>query len=290
MLKVEKIEFIDKRNRFLTIDKNQIEAFPLIGGESANMVTTKVWNQHGNTFINAFMDSFDSELVFALRSRGLTNAEIENERRKVTDICNPMNREILMRVTLNSGNVYNRDVTFIAAPIFPTGFDNRNKDFQKVQLLYEANNPFWYSSKGIVETFRGVEPLFEFPFTMSPTEPIIFGNVIPNNVAFNTGQVEAPVIIRIMGACVNPKITNVTTGEFIRFKDLTMDADDEVLIDTTFGQKRVELNGENIFNKLDFSSSFFNLIIGENEISFTDDTASNDATIHFIYRNLYITI
>ena len=125
---------------------------------------------------------------------------------------------------------------------------------------------------------------------MSPEYPVIFGNIIPNQFANNEGQAEAPVTIQITGACVNPAITNVTTGEFIRFKDLTMDASDELLIDTTFGQKRVELNGVNVFNKLDFTSTFFNLIRGENEIDFSDESGSNTATILFIYQNLFISI
>ena len=69
-----------------------------------------------------------------------------------------------------------------------------------------------------------------------------------------------------------------------------MTANDELIIDTTFGQKKVELNGQNIFNKLDFASTFFNLIQGANQIEFTDDSVSNEARIQFIYRNLYVTL
>jgi hypothetical protein len=65
---------------------------------------------------------------------------------------------------------------------------------------------------------------------------------------------------------------------------------DTLIIDTTFGQKRVELNDQNVFYKLDFDSTFFNLSIGENSIDFSDDTGSTSATIHFIYRNLFITL
>ena len=137
---------------------------------------------------------------------------------------------------------------------------------------------------------EGLNPLFFLPFTMSLTTPVILGEIIPANSAINKGQVEAPVIIRIVGACVNPMIRNITTGEFIGFKDLTMVAGDELIIDTTFGKKKVELNGQNVFNKLDFASTFFNLIKGANNIDFTDDSASQEASIHFIYRNLYITL
>lgn len=287
MLKIETIKFKDQKNRTYEIKKNQIETFPLTGGEDADMVTTQVWNQHGNTPTNAFMEAFEGELVFAIFTKGMSPEEIKNARRKVADICNPLNGILRMEVTLNNNETFNRDITFVSAPIFPTGHENRNRAWQKVQLLYSANNPFWYSQNEIVESFQGVEPLFTFPFELPG---VIFGNVIPNKIAVNEGQVQAPVIIEINGYCINPEIKNATTGEFIRFKDLTMNTGDKLIIDTSFGQKRVELNGENVFNKLDFSSTFFNLKIGENSIDFSDETGSQEARISFIYKNLYITI
>jgi hypothetical protein len=236
------------------------------------------------------MESYEGELLFIIRTAFLKPEEIAEERRNITNICNPLNGSIKMTVSLNDGSVYNRDITFTSAPIFPIGRENRNSEWQKVQLLYSANNPFWYSESEIIETFQGVEPLIQFPFTMSPTEPVIFGNMIPSKLATNHGQVQAPVVIEIQGACVNPRIENETTGEFIAFRDLTMVAGDVLVIDTTFGQKRVELNGVNVFNKLDFASTFFNLEIGDNSIDFSDETGTNETMIHFIYKNLYITI
>jgi hypothetical protein len=290
LLKIKSIQFTDAKERTYLIKNNQIEFFPLQGGEEANMISTQVWNQHGNTHINALMDSFEGELIFIINTNDLRPDEIINERRMITNVCNPLNETIRMTVTLNNDSVYHRDITFLSAPHFPIGRDNRNNHWQKVQLFYEANNPFWYDETEIIETFQGVDPLFNFPFTMSTLEPVIFGSIIPNNIAINEGQVEAPVVIEIKGACVNPRIDNETTGEFIAFKNLTMVENQTLIIDTTFGRKKVELDGVNVFNKLDFSSTFFNLAIGENSIDFTDETASVEATIHFIYRNLYITI
>ena len=120
--------------------------------------------------------------------------------------------------------------------------------------------------------------------------PVIFGDIKFNKIAMNEGHAEAPIIIKIKGACVNPVITNKTTGEFIKFKDLIMFSEDVLEINTAFGQKKVTLNGDNVFNRLDFSTTFFNLKKGENEIEFADDAGNTTATITFIYRNLFITI
>lgn len=292
MLKVTSIEFKDKLDRIYTINGHQLESFPLSGGSVSNMIKTKAWNQHGDTFINNFMEAFDGEIIFALYTAYKTPDEIAEMRKDLAIICNPLNGVIVMTVTLNNDKVYHRDITFTSTPIFPIGFENRNSTWQKVQLLYEANNPFWYSDNTITETFQQAIPLFEFPFEMSETAPIEFGSYIATKTVENDGQVEAPVTIRIVGACINPIIENVTTGEMIRFKNLTMTAEDELLIDTTFGQKKVILNDvENVFYALDFSSVFFNLKMGANEIDFRDDTLlTPEATIYFVYRNLYHTI
>ena len=290
MLKIKQLQILDKNNRMLCIDGYRIENFPLQGGEEANIISIKSWNQHGNTFVNAFMESFEGELDFIIPTFNRNPDEILCRRKAITSICNPLNGVVTLKVILNTGDVFLRDITFITAPYFPIGFENRNRDWQKVKLNYESNNPFWYSEQSIFESFQGVTPLFELPFTMSTISPVILGEIIPANTAINKGQVEAPVIIKINGACVNPLIQNLTTGEFIGFKDLTMNTGDELIIDTTFGQKKVELNNQNVFNKLDFASTFFNLIKGSNTIDFSDASASNEASIQFIYRNLYVTL
>lgn len=289
MLKIDKIEFWLGSDSY-TIKGSQIQDFPLIGGTKANIITTQVWNQNGNTYVDSFMDADDGEIIFAIYTRFKDRYDVEVERKAITDILNPLNGRLQMKVFLNSGSIYNRDVVMTAAPSFPVGAANRNPMWQLVQLQFTANNPFWYAEDEIVESFQAVTPEFIFPFTMAPAAPVFFGNILPNNVATNEGQVPAPVSITILGACTNPRIDNITTGEFIKLNNLTMTATDELEINTGFGEKSVKLNGSNIFNKLDFSSTFFNLIKGDNEIQFTDDTGNNSATIHFVYKNLYITI
>jgi Phage tail protein len=291
MLKVDSIEFRDSQDRTYTIRKHQLEAFPIVGGNRGNNITTRVFNQHGNTFVESYMDSEEESITFAIYTADKSNIEIEEARKEIAKICNPINGKIEMKVTLNSGSVYYREITFVSAPTFPIGRENRNPVYQKVLLQFEANNPFWYSEEEINETFQAVTPLLYFPFTMSTTDPLYMGSIQPNNIAINEGHVEAPVTIRIYGACVNPRIDNITTGEYMKFNNLTMVATDVLEINTAFGEKYVKLNGiTSVFNKLDYNSTFFNLKVGSNEIKFSDDTGSTTAAIHFVYKNLFISI
>jgi hypothetical protein len=289
MLKVDKVEFWFNDNVY-TVNNNQIQNFPFIGGTKANVITNQVWNQNGNTYLDTFMQAEDSTFTFILPLRNKNRYDVEQMRKDIAKVLNPLNGEIQMKVYLNSGTVYNRDVVLSEAISFPVGEENRNYLWQMVQAQFTANNPFWYANEEIVESFQSVEPLFLFPFTMSPEAPVIFGSIRPNNIATNEGQVKAPVTITVNGSCTNPRIDNVTTGEYIAFNNLTMSANDVLEIYTGFGEKRVTLNGTNIFNKLDFSSTFFSLAIGDNEISFSDDSGNATASIHFVYTNQYITV
>ncbi len=505
MLRIAEITFTNSEGRSITIGsrgKYILTERMTTSGISSTSYTTKAYNQHGRTFLESVYDEQSFTLHFLINNIGLSNFGIQSARREIAEVFLPHLGEGTLSVTLETGDVFLRTVSVDVAPFFPSGFENSNTIWQHVEVELVANNPYWYSSTVIFETFQAVEPQFQFPFTMtgkndvvksdyngkvagstvenpniafrlgtnetlvvprvttmteldntntltgypviesvggattlaqtaglhstlkriaqhcfyfdvlqllerkygvevwegvtstadkiikakekitnakatisgygtSPTgnkanfaiwnkttstwvntvshtnsvltdltiqitnlndfiddlgfmyyvhysnpadtttnaviradyidmtlntifeeniNPVIFGNVVPNQYAYNEGQAEAPVTILIFGACVNPTITNVTTGEFIKFKNLTMDADDVLEIDTTFGQKKVLLNGDNVFNKLDFSSTFFNLKTGYNEIDFTDETNLNQATIHFIYNNLFISI
>ena len=76
MLKIKSITFTDKKQNAIEIHKTQVESFPLIGGESANMIVTESWNQHGNTPMNALMEAFEGELIFIIKTRYLRPFQI----------------------------------------------------------------------------------------------------------------------------------------------------------------------------------------------------------------------
>jgi hypothetical protein len=290
MLAIDSIKITDDIGNSYTINKRQLEFFPLVGGQDSNLISTKVFNQHGESYVNSYMNSDDGELNFVIHTEFMNEIEIEKARKDIVDIFNPLNGILRMTLFLNSGNSYYRDIVITNAPHFPIGFENRNNTWQRVQLFYRALNPFYYTLPEIAEDFNDASNRFEFPFSMSESDPVEFGVQMKKNIAVNYGQIEAPVRIIIKGSCVNPVITNVSTGEFIKFRDLQMGENDELYINTNFGEKKVTLNNFNVFHKLDFSSTFFSLKLGENEISFTDEGLGSTAQIYFYYRNLYVQI
>mgnify|MGYP002411558008 CR=1 FL=1 len=99
----------------------------------------------------------------------------------------------------------------------------------------------------------------------------------------NNGDVET---------AVNPKVINNNTGEFIQV-NREVGADEKLIITTEFGNKRVTLKntvtGEetNAFGWIDLDSTFFNLDVGDNLMSYSADSGQETAKVWIKWRNRY---
>ena len=113
----------------------------------------------------------------------------------------------------------------------------------------------------------------------------------PKKNVFNSGHTEAPIEIYFHGPAVNPKITNLSTGEFIRIKrELT--SDDILYINTAFGQKKVEIIRGGVstdaFDYIDLQSVFFSLQVGDNMLEYTSENGLDPQSVEVRYKNRYI--
>jgi hypothetical protein len=145
--------------------------------------------------------------------------------------------------------------------------------FQNFQLQFFCPDPYWYAQTQSMSTLRVVSNGFTFPMTF----PIIFGTFTGTTPvpAVNAGDSITPVIISFYGPAVNPVITNNTTGELVKC-NITLNNGDVLIINTKFGSKsisKIASNGivTNQASTLDATSTFWQLNIGTNSISFSDD-------------------
>ena len=155
--------------------------------------------------------------------------------------------------------------------------------------------PFFYSAEGDgtqTTIFSGIEPMFEFPFcNNSLTENLLLMGEIQHkteNVIIYEGDIETGIKITIhaIGPATNVTIYNVTTREIMRINTDRLTAltgsaivaSDDIIIDTTRGQKSATLirNGvtTNILNCLDRDASWFELSKGDNIIAYSAETGN----------------
>lgn len=88
----------------------------------------------------------------------------------------------------------------------------------------------------------------------------------------NDGQLPVPLTVQFLGPCLNPRITNLTTGEYIQIND-TIGTGETLIITTGQHDKRAVIktnsgtrSGENL---LADASTFFQLEVGANRLAYS---------------------
>ena len=143
-----------------------------------------------------------------------------------------------------------------------------------------------FTSEEIATWIGGWKFKFKLPFRFKQKGK-------PRKNVYNDGHLETPVKIIFKGPAVNPKVTNLTTGEFIQV-NRTLTSDDILYINTEFGNKTVEIEREgvkkNAFNYINLDSTFFKLQVGDNLIEYGTENNLDPQSVQIIYRNKYLGI
>lgn len=161
---------------------------------------------------------------------------------------------------------------------------------------------FQKSGSGVVTTFFGVEPLFEFPFENdSPTEPLLeMGEIqmLDNNNVFYEGDSDTGFVMTLyaLGPVTDFEIHNLATRGMMKLISSKIEAmtgaglnyGDLVTINTMRRQKSITLlrNGQyiNILNALDMErSTWLTLQKGDNIFAF--DCAYGKSNLEFYITN-----
>lgn len=168
--------------------------------------------------------------------------------------------------------------------------------------------PYFYSAgeNGLTTTFfYGIEPLFEFEFSNeSLTDSFIEFGSIENQTektVYYDGDAEVGVTITIhaIGEARMITIYNTGTREVMRIdttkiQQLTgsgLIAGDDIIIETTRGQKSIQLLRSgiytNILNCLERGSDWFQLAKGDNVFAYTAEYGSENLQFKIENRSLY---
>lgn len=113
---------------------------------------------------------------------------------------------------------------------------------------------------------------------------------LPNDGHVPTGlQIE---FIATRGSVTNPKITLVRTsngesGKFMRVK-IALEKGDVLLIDTNKRHQVIELNGVNVYQKIDRLSQPFELEKGDNYLEYYADSNYTNLDVKLYYTPLYL--
>lgn len=99
------------------------------------------------------------------------------------------------------------------------------------------------------------------------------------------------VVFKALGEVVNPRLTNDDTGEFIQVNQ-TLQLGDVLTVTTHFLNKRAILNQggveTNVFNWIDLDSTFLQLAVGDNNLSFDAYAGLDNLEITIKYTPRYL--
>ncbi|WP_227397375.1 phage distal tail protein, partial [Jeotgalibacillus aurantiacus] len=235
--------------------------------------------QQGRTYI-------DSKLIprfinIEVLIKGTDDEDISTKREHLGKVCNPVSGQL--RIQYEYGGRIKE--TYGAAdhvPRYLSG-EGRSRTHQIAVIDLTCPNPFWRTLQQTQEpTF---EPRFRFPIS----GPFIFGIQRDRRQMINDGDSPAPIFVEFHGPALNPMIINNTTGEFIKINQELLEG--EIMeIDTEAGTVFfVEPDGtrRNVFNWIDDAATFFELVIGENDIEYTADSDIQGAIVNITYSKLY---
>lgn len=274
-----KLEFTNSRGETVELYDRPFRLMSVVGlGDvEATIQTQKVAYGDGSNLIDALLN--ERNISIELNVVANTHGELEELRSRLGSVFNP---KLQLGTLRYISDTQVREIKALAntVPFMPDGTSNRSRTNQKVLIELVAPNPYWRSPIINSNELAAFVPLFEFPFE----DEFEVGMEGHETVIENDSDVPIPIIVTVKGPTVNPKLTNITTGQMIRVKRELL-AEDELVIDTD--ERTVLLNGVDVFPYIDLDTEFFSLAFGENVLKYTAESGTDTAILNIQTQQRY---
>ncbi len=258
-----------------------LETIDGVGEVPVTIESQKAPKQDGSTYLDNMLDNRAISIEGTIITKGSPDAVLA-ARRLMQRVLNPKLGEVT--ITYHQGNQV-KEITGIAesTPIFPSGQGSKGLYYQKFLLHLICHQPFWldtyYESREMSYLMGGIQ----FRLML----PTMFSYRGFKRRAINGGDVTTPVEIEFKGPAVNPTVSNLTTGEFIKV-NRELEEEDVLTVNTAFGHKYVKINGQNAFHYIDLNSVFWQLVPGGNALSYTSNNDSIKTRVLVKWKNRYV--
>lgn len=283
---MQSLEFINANGERITLGNTRPYILSHIdgtGGAVTEIKSTRSPYQDGSTVVGVQLADRLITLTGAVMAS--TREEMYELRRNLSRILNPK---------LGEGKlIYTNDAHSYAATAIPDEspkFNNRHSNNQLFSASFTCPDPFWRDVIAAERALKYANGGMTFPWRLKSW----FTLIGYKGIYRNSGDESAPLLIRYYGPATNPVVRNETTGEFVKVAYVLSETD-VLEINTAFGQKRVEVvaeNGDrtNVFHWIDLDSTFFQLQLGDNLISYSsdDDSDKDLARVEVTWNNRYV--
>lgn len=251
-----------------------------LGDVEANVQMQKSPYQDGSTHVDTLLEPRFISMQVSIVGR--SREDVSAYREQLARVFNPK----LSGVILYENGRVSREIKAVPehVPKYPS--DDRGLTYQIALVNLVCPNPYWQDINPTVTKLQDFVGNFFFPISF----PASFSIRGDEKNLFNEGHAPTPIKVTFRGEAVNPMITKVSTGEFIRIKR-TIPAEHSLVITTGFNEKAVRIIDPygvelNAMGYIDLDSTFFSLDVGENNLKFI--TSGGNPEVFIEYRNLYL--
>ncbi|MET3658171.1 phage tail family protein [Sporosarcina psychrophila] len=251
-----------------------------LGDVDATVQMQKSPFQDGSTHVDTLLEPRFLSLQVSIIGRG--REDVSAKREELARVFNPK----LSGVILFENGRVSREIKAHPehVPKYPS--DDRGLTYQIALVNLVCPNPYWQDINPINIKLQDFVGNFFFPISF----PASFSIRGDEKNLFNEGHAPTPIKVTFRGEAVNPMITKVSTGEFIRI-NRTIPAEHSLVITTDFDYRTVRIvdpygNEKNAMGYIDLDGTFFSLDVGENNLKFI--TSGGNPEVFIEYRNLYL--
>ena len=258
-----------------------LEKIDGVGELSVILENQKAPKQDGSTYLGNTLDNRAISIEGTIITKGNPEAVLA-ARRLMQRVLNP--KLDAVTITYHRGNQV-KEIMGVAetTPVFPGSSGSKGFYYQKFLIHLICHEPFWLDvyteSREMSYLMGGIQ----FGLRL----PTVFAYRGFRRRAVNSGDVDTPVEIEFKGPAVNPTVFNMTTGEFITV-NRELAEEDVLTIGTAFGEKYVRINGKNAFHYIDLHSIFWQLVPGENILSYASNHDSIKTRVIVKWKNRYV--
>ncbi|MEK4273136.1 distal tail protein Dit [Paenibacillus sp. FSL R7-0026] len=282
---MERVTYTNARGESLVLGTSKpfyLERIKGTGGVPGDLLSTQSPYQDGSSFVE--MRLADRPIVVEGGIVANSREQMYQYRRDFMRILNPK-LGLGKLVYTNSARSYAIQAIAENTP----EFDDRIVNNQPFTINFICPDPYFTDETQISKGLRFESGGLTFPLRL-PTQ---FAYSAYRGLFQNDGDVETPVEIHYKGPALNPVVINETTGEFIKV-NYDLGENDVLVINTAFGQKRVEVvntdgTRTNVFHWIDLGSTFFQLQPGRNMLRYDSDREGDRsvATVTVYWYNRY---
>lgn len=168
-----------------------------------------------------------------------------------------------------------------------------NKMYERIRFTLElecTEDPYFSDAKNRGNYLTLISPQFAFPLVICPKKIAGYKTFKPYLPLVNDGDKETG--IEIIATAKRGKVDNLkfvlNNNQYIKLNNVTLNQWDVLKINTNPRKKSITLNGENIINKIDRTSTFFSLKIGKNILKYECDNGNSNIDIDVQFYRKYL--